>query len=97
MENEVKNVEPFDVYCNGVELAMSPFDFTLLLKSNSPKGEKFLGQVRMSPEHAKVLVNIMAENLKKFEELFGGIPEVDMNQLQKLQAEGKITIEQGKK
>lgn len=92
--NTNKNHEnAFNVYCNGIQVAASPFDFTLILNNNSPLGEKFIGEIKMSPEHAKVFANILMENVRNYEEMFGAIPQLDPVKLQMMQDEGKITVE----
>lgn len=93
--NNQRNI--FNVYCNGIQVAASPFDFTFLLNNNSPRGEEFIGEIKMSPEHAKVFANILLENVRNYEEMFGEIPQLDPVKLQMMQDEGKITIDGNEK
>ncbi|OEF99435.1 hypothetical protein BHF71_02105 [Vulcanibacillus modesticaldus] len=70
----MKTNSSFDVYSNGIDIALSPFDINFMFFDNSPKIQKFLGQLKMSPEHAKVFSKILQDNIIKYEEMFGEIP-----------------------
>ena len=73
-----------DIYCNGVEMGISPYDLTIELQLNSPaKGSEkqvpkpvVVGRVRMSVEHAKVFAIILKKNLKTYEDQTGGLIRV---------------------
>lgn len=73
-----------DIYCNGVEMGISPYDLTIELQLNSPSkgGDKqapaqvVVGRVRMSLEHAKVFAIILKKNLKGYEDKTGGLIRV---------------------
>ena len=67
-----------DIYCNGVEIGISPYDLTIELQLNSPsKGNEkneptLVGKVRMSLEHAKVFAILLQKNLRTYEDRTGG-------------------------
>jgi hypothetical protein len=67
-----------DIYCNGVQMGISPYDLTIELQLNSPpkEGNKqspvIVGKVRMSLEHAKIFAIMLAKNLKGYESQTGG-------------------------
>lgn len=76
--------EPFDVYCDSVQITVTPYDVLLLLQQNKPDVQsepggpatvsvhtQQLGVVRMSLEHAKVLTLLMKRHLEAFEERTG--------------------------
>lgn len=90
---EVHKKEPFNVYCNGIEVSMGRYDFSFLISQNSPKGGNYLGEIVMSPEHAKVFANMLLTNVQHFEEVFGIIPELNEEKMNKLKKDGKIVIE----
>jgi len=92
-QNVTNHSQPFNVYCNGISIATSPYDFTFLLNNNSPQGTTYLGEIKMSPEHAKAFAYMLLEHVQRFEELFGEIPQVNEEKVRKLQEEGKITVE----
>lgn len=77
-----KVVEIPDIYCNGVEMGISPYDLTIELQLNSPpKGSEaqapdVVGRVRMSLEHAKVFAIILKKHLKGYEDQTGGFIRV---------------------
>lgn len=86
----------FNVYCNSIEVSMGRYDFSFSLNQESSKWSRYLGDVTMSPEHAKVFANILMANIQNFEEIFGEIPELDEQKMKKLQQEGKIVFEGNK-
>jgi hypothetical protein len=92
-QNTTNQPQPFNVYCNGISIATSPYDFTFFLNNNSPQGTTYLGEIKMSPEHAKVFARMLMEHVQQFEELFGEIPQVNEEKVKKLQEEGKIIVE----
>ena len=71
-----------DIYCNGVEMGISPYDLTIELQLNSPPkgGDKqaaaLVGKVRMSLEHAKVFAIMLKKQLRNYEEQTGGLIRV---------------------
>jgi len=80
-----------DIYCNGVEMGISPYDVTIELQLNSPgkEGEKqapavLVGKVRMSLEHSKVFAIMLKKQLKTYEDRTGGLIRVHPELLQGL-------------
>ena len=75
---EEKHDEIPDIYCNGVQMGISPYDLTIELQLNSPpkEGEKqvaaLVGKVRMSLEHAKVFAIMLRKHLRGYEDQAGG-------------------------
>ena len=71
-----------DIYCNGVEMGISPYDVTIELQLNSPpkgsdkQAQALVGKVRMSLEHAKVFAIMLKKNLKTYEDQTGGLIRV---------------------
>jgi hypothetical protein len=72
-----------DIYCDGVNIAMTPYDLLLLLTQQKAKitgsgqasiSPSSVGVVRMSLEHAKVLAILLKRNLKEYEDKVGTIP-----------------------
>jgi uncharacterized protein YaaW (UPF0174 family) len=92
-EDSRQQKEPFNVYCNSLQVSINHYDFTIALNEQSPDEIRKLGQVKMSPEHAKVAANVLMQNIQKYEDLFGEIPSMDQERLERLKQEGKITIE----
>ena len=79
-----------DIYCNGVEMGISPYDLTIELQLNSPQkgAEKqapaVVGKVRMSLEHAKVFAIVLKKHLRTYEDQAGGPIRVHPELLQGL-------------
>jgi hypothetical protein len=94
--NNNNNGQYFDVYCNGISITTSPYDFNFFLNNNSPSGDKRIGEIKMSPEHAKVFAHMLLNHVKNYEELFGTIPQLNEDKMRKLQSEGKIQVEERK-
>ena len=69
-----------DIYCNGVQMGVSPYDLMIELQRISPTagGEPkpvLVGKVRMSLEHAKVFAIMLRKTLKDYEDQTkGAIP-----------------------
>jgi hypothetical protein len=68
--------QPPDIYCDSMQLMVSPFDVILQLSQRSPspgttEPAKIVGHVRMSLEHAKVMAIILRKALKQHEEVQG--------------------------
>lgn len=78
--NDVHDVP--DIYCDSVNIAMTPYDLMLMLTKMKPKPEGNqvtvspapVGLIRMSLEHAKVLAILLKRNLKEYEDKVGAIP-----------------------
>lgn len=68
------------IYCNQIGIVTTSWDITLLFNEQveSDNAEQILvdrkAKVVMSPQHAKALVAILADNVKKYEEQVGPIP-----------------------
>lgn len=70
------------LYTNDTQLQVSPWDVRLIFGeiSRPPTDEnprtliKQTGEVRMSPQHAKVVAKILMAQLKLYEENYGPIP-----------------------
>jgi hypothetical protein len=79
------------IYINSVEIGMSHFDFSLDMSyrgANSPLNDM---RVVMSPQHYKAMIQVMIDNLNKYEELFGSIPmEVNQDVFTRLKEQGMI-------
>lgn len=65
-----------DVYCDGVQVSLSPFDVVLNMTLRPPvpgtsQTARPVGYVRMSLEHAKVMAIILRKLLKQHEEAQG--------------------------
>lgn len=64
-------------YSNAINLKFGIYDFQLFLGQetvveNKPY-VKVLAKVVLSPQHAKVVAQMLAENVKRYEEVFGEI------------------------
>lgn len=65
-----------DVYCDGIQVSISPFDVVLQLSQRpampgTSQPPKSVGYVRMSLEHAKVTAIILRKVLRQHEETQG--------------------------
>lgn len=82
MADEKHEDEIADIYCDGVQMGMTPFDVMLWLMQRPPSigapGTEVkpihVGTIRMSLEHAKVLAIMLRKNLKDYEDNTGKIP-----------------------
>lgn len=88
MATEQAQKEAFNVYCNESSITMSYYDFRLNFSENTADDANILGSIAMSPQHAKALLHILAENVKKYEEIFGEIKPFNNAALSKLQDAG---------
>jgi len=84
-------------YTNQILLAIQPMDFTMLLNVTSPDGSvENQAMVYLSPQHAKGLLNVLAENVKNYEELFGVINlEPNVDKVRELESKGLIRVSKG--
>ena len=65
------------VYCNFAIVNHSDADFTvdfIYLQPMQPKA-KVRSRIITTPKHAKKLLSTLADNIRKYEEHFGAIPE----------------------
>jgi hypothetical protein len=85
------------IYTNQIQMAIQSYDFTLMLNTIMPDGSiANHAMVYLSPQHAKGLLKILAENVQTYEELFGPINvEPDSNKVRELQEKGAIQISPG--
>ena len=68
-----------DIYCDGVQMGLTPYDvmITLLRRPPVPGAEGKpvrVGTIRMSLEHAKVFAIMLRKHLKTYEDTTGQIP-----------------------
>lgn len=73
--NDVNEEAP-NVYANSVNLTMSVYDVTLhFAQATGPDPEDQREQVNviMSPQHAKVMIQMLQENLDSYEKEIGDI------------------------
>jgi len=66
------------VYSNNVNMTLTPFDFVFVFGENQGVKDNILSvdlhaRVTMSPQHAKVFAQVLAENVAKYEQTFGPI------------------------
>ena len=66
-------------YVNSIEIAAGPFDFILTLKqiaevSSERVVYKQVARIIFSPQHAKVLAEVLAKRVAQFESTFGELP-----------------------
>lgn len=79
-KHDEKHDETPDIYCDGVQMGMTPFDMMIWLLQRppgvgSPGAEvkpNHVGTIRMSLEHAKVFAIMLRKNLKQYEDQTGG-------------------------
>jgi hypothetical protein len=67
----------FYEYVNNMEIAVSKFDLAFKLSRMSGKGQLELGEISLSPQHAKAFLRVLHENIKVYESLFGEIKDQD--------------------
>ena len=68
-----------DIYCDGVQMGLTPYDVMIELQRRPPvlggEGKPArVGTIRMSLEHAKVFAIMLRKNLKAYEDATGPIP-----------------------
>ncbi|KIP21086.1 hypothetical protein JV16_01811 [Anoxybacillus ayderensis] len=87
---------PFNVYCNSIDIMMGLHDIILNLQKQSPTENIYLGQVTMSPQHAKQFAYLLLEHVKKYEEIFGEIPSPPSEEkMRELSEQGIIGVKSG--
>lgn len=90
---DIQNSETggFSVYCNSINISISIHDISFTLNERWGQEEnKYLGKIFMSPQHAKALSRVLTENINKYEELFGVIPEITQARLEELKKQGFV-------
>lgn len=86
------------IYTNAANVELSLYDFKIILGVGNPEGLTPAAQVHMSPQHFKVLVKIMAENLRNYEELFGTINlEPNEDKVEELKRKGIVMVNKNDK
>lgn len=65
--------EYFEIYSNSVEIGVSRYDINFIFSKLGKNSTSHLGEVTMSPIHAKVLLHVLNENIKLYENHFGEI------------------------
>ena len=88
MPDEKPEVVP-DIYCNAVQMGISPYDLMIELQRVSPSqgGEEkplLVGRIRMSLEHAKVFAIVLERTLRGYEDQTKGAIPVHPNVLREL-------------
>lgn len=82
MEGFIMNEEP-ELYSNAMSTSNTFFDFILDFKKETivedetgkQKHISNVAKIRISPQMAKALKELLTENIKNYEETFGAIPE----------------------
>lgn len=87
MSDELK---PFQVYCNEIELTMSPYDITLTVKEHTTGSHEIHGQIKISPQLAVAVLEVLKNNIAQYEDMFGKIPNPSSEKLQELIQQGNI-------
>jgi hypothetical protein len=62
-------------YSNNANIAHTKEEFILDFFSVFPPAGKLVARVIVNPNHMKRLVGVMAETVRRYEELYGAIPE----------------------
>ncbi len=70
------NDDPDPVYSDGLSVGCAPFTVTLMFTVSNPPNRgnlppKVVADIRLSPEHAKVMAIILRKQLKDFEQQLG--------------------------
>jgi len=64
-------------YCNSMVVTSSQLDFQILFgyhdAPDNPELTKIFSKIAMSPQHYKAFVDILQQQLRKYEEEFGAI------------------------
>lgn len=61
-------------YCNGVGVTTNIYDFTLQFRQNLEEGSQKIETIIMSPQHTKVLAELLMSSLNEYEKKYGQIP-----------------------
>ncbi len=68
---QVEGPLPF-LYTNGMNVTFGPFDFWFNVNMTAPGGARAaVGHVAMSPQHAKLLSEVLALKVQEYEAAFG--------------------------
>lgn len=85
--------KPLTIYCNGLNVTLSPYDFIISINQNTMDSAEKIADIILSPEHAKVFSTILAHNVSEYESIFGVIPDVHPDRMNELAKAGKINVE----
>jgi Protein of unknown function (DUF3467) len=82
-QERINSPSKFAIYCNSTELSISPWDIRFtLMEALGLTGDTVAvvihGSVAMSPAHAKVFMEALAQSVKSYEEKFG---EIDVSKI----------------
>lgn len=73
-QTEIQQEQNFAKYCNGVSVTTNIYDFTLQLTQNLGDDYKEIATVIMSPQHTKILAELLTNSLNEYEKQYGKIP-----------------------
>jgi hypothetical protein len=80
--SNIKSPDFFSIYANDIQVQVSPWDMRFILGELTDVGTaehvvtiKQLAELRISPQLAKSLSVILIDQLRKYEDNFGQIPE----------------------
>ncbi|NDK00574.1 DUF3467 domain-containing protein [Bacillus subtilis] len=97
MEENKKEIEKFEVYCNSANINMGIHDFVLSFSQDTVDGAVKLGNVTMSPQHAKALSQVLSKYIDQYESVFGIIPTPPtQDKLEQLRKDGVVVEKRGK-
>ncbi|MDG1570122.1 DUF3467 domain-containing protein [Bacillus cereus] len=71
---ETQNATKIAEYSNSVNVSTNIYDFTLRFEQKNPSGSTEICSIIMSPEHTKVLANVLMNSVQEYEEKYGTIP-----------------------
>ncbi|WP_242280679.1 DUF3467 domain-containing protein [Bacillus cereus group sp. BfR-BA-01347] len=71
---ETQNTTKIAEYSNSVNVATNIYDFTLSFEQKNSSGTIEISSIIMSPEHTKVLANLLMSSVNEYEEKYGTIP-----------------------
>jgi len=73
-KDEVQQVTEIpEIYTNSVEVLVSPYEFLLQMGLETQRKVKPICNVRMSPQHAKIFLNILQQSIENYERNIGEI------------------------
>ena len=74
-KNEVQQVpEVAEIYTNSLQVLVSPYEFLLQLGLETSGKVKPICNIRMSPQHAKKLAEVLTKSIREYEEKIGKLP-----------------------
>lgn len=88
---EERKNEKFEVYCNAAKISIGVHDFVLQIFHETVNGQVHVGNLTMSPQHAKALAMVLSQHINQYEQVFGPIPTTpDNEKIERLREEGII-------